>query len=67
LNVNPADSALDRFLKQLDDSRLAKEDYFCRPPRAETEGHWLRKNRTETAAHWNLLTVLKPEHLQYAR
>jgi transcriptional regulator with XRE-family HTH domain len=67
LNVTPKGSALDHFLKQLDDSRLAKEDYFYRPPRTESEGHWLRKNRTEDATHWNLLTDLKPEHLQYAR
>jgi hypothetical protein len=67
LNVTPEASALDHFLKQLDDSRLAKEDYFYRPPRTESEGQWLRKNRSEDAAHWNLLTDLKPEHLQYAR
>ena len=50
----------------LDDSRLAKEDSFYRPPRTEGEREWLRKNRTEDAAHWNLLTDMRPEHLQYA-
>src|SRR5208283_670999 len=50
----------------LDDSRLAKEDSFYRPPRTEREREWLRQNRTEDAAHWNLLTDMRPEHLQYA-
>jgi transcriptional regulator with XRE-family HTH domain len=50
----------------LDDSRLAKEDVFYRPPRTESEREWLRKNRTEDAVRWNLLTDMRPEHLQYA-
>lgn len=50
----------------LDDSRLAKEDSFYRPPRTESEREWLRKNRTEDAMHWNLLTDMRPQHLQYA-
>jgi hypothetical protein len=50
----------------LDDSRLAKENSFYRPPRTESEKEWLRKNRTEDAAHWNLLTDMRPEHLSYA-
>ena len=50
----------------LDDSRLVKEDNFYRPPRTEGEKEWLRTNRTEYAAHWNLLTDMRPEHLQYA-
>jgi hypothetical protein len=50
----------------LDDSRLAKEDNFYRAPRTEGEREWLRKNRTEDAVHWNLLTDMRPEHLQYA-
>jgi transcriptional regulator with XRE-family HTH domain len=50
----------------LDDSRLAKEDSFYRPARTESEKDWLRKNRTEDAVHWNLLTDMRPEHLQYA-
>ncbi len=50
----------------LDDSRLAKEDAFYRPSRTASERDWLRKNRTEDASHWNLLTDMRPEHLQYA-
>jgi hypothetical protein len=50
----------------LDESRLAKEGAFYRPTHTESEWEWLRKNRTEDAMHWNLLTDMRPEHLQYA-
>ena len=50
----------------LDDSRLAKEDSFYRPPRTENERDWLRTNRTEDAVHWNLLTDMRSQHLKYA-
>ena len=49
----------------LDSSRLAKEDVFYRPPRAEGEREWLLQNRPEEARHWNLLTDLRPAHLPY--
>jgi hypothetical protein len=49
----------------LDESRLAKEDAFYRPPRTEGEREWLLQNRSEEARHWNLLTDLRPTHLQY--
>jgi transcriptional regulator with XRE-family HTH domain len=51
----------------LDDSRLAKEDSFYRPPRSERERQWLKENRTTDASHWNLLTDMRPEHLKYAQ
>jgi transcriptional regulator with XRE-family HTH domain len=51
----------------LDDSRLAREDAFFRPPKTEGERQWLAQNRSTEAAHWNLLTDLRSEHLQYAR
>lgn len=51
----------------LDDSRLAKEDSFYRPPRTKTEREWLRQNRSADAAHWNLLTDVRPEQLKYVR
>jgi|SRR5271170_256511 len=57
---------LSKLENLLDDSRLAKEDAFYRPPRTEAEKEWLRNNRTEHAAHWNLLSDMRPEHLQYA-
>ena len=49
----------------LDESRLAKEGVFYRPPRTEGEREWLLQNRPEEARHWNLLTDLRPAHLQY--
>src|SRR6266851_4528885 len=66
LNVTAKATALGHLQLLLDDSRLAKEDYFYRPPRTESESRWLRKNRTDDAVHWNLLTDMKPEHFQYA-
>lgn len=50
----------------LEESRLAREDAFYRPPRTNGEREWLLQNRTQEATHWNLLTDLRPEHLQYA-
>ena len=50
----------------LDRSRLAREDYFYRPPRNDRERQWLAQNRPEAAQHWNLLSDLRAEHLQYA-
>jgi len=51
----------------LEESRLAKEDSFCRPPKTPRERKWLLENRPEEAKHWNLMADLRPEHLQYAR
>ena len=50
----------------LDRSRLAREDFFYRPPRNAMEREWLLSNRPESAKQWNLLSDLRPEHLQYA-
>lgn len=50
----------------LDRSRLAREDSFPRPPRNDAEREWLMQNRPDEARHWNLLSDLRPEHLQYA-
>ena len=49
----------------LESSRLAREDYFYRAPRNDRERQWLSQNRPEAARHWNLLSDLRPEHLQY--
>lgn len=62
---NPRLFELSQLEKTLDESRLVKEDFLPRPPRTETEKEWLRNNRTADAAHWNLLTRMRPEHLQY--
>jgi hypothetical protein len=58
--------ALAQLESWLDRSRLAREDYFYRPPRNDRERQWLAQHRPEAAQHWNLLSDLRPEHLQYA-
>jgi transcriptional regulator with XRE-family HTH domain len=67
LNASSKTDELRRFETLLDESRLAKEDYFYRPPRTESETQWLRTNRSEDAVHWNLLSDMKPEHVPYAQ
>jgi transcriptional regulator with XRE-family HTH domain len=66
---NPQNEQRTRALRDLeatlDESRLAKEDVFYRPPRTEGEREWLLLNRPEEARHWNLLTDLRPSHLQH--
>jgi len=62
----PRSAELTELESLLDESRLVKEDAFYRPPRTDSEREWLRKNRTEDAVHWNMLTDMRPEHLQYA-
>jgi transcriptional regulator with XRE-family HTH domain len=58
---------LKQLENMLDEGRLAKEDFFYRPPRTEGERAWLKRNRTHDAEHWNLLTDMRAEKLQYAR
>jgi transcriptional regulator with XRE-family HTH domain len=60
-------TTLEKLGQMLEESRLAKEDSFYRPPRTETERQWLKQNRTEDAVHWNLLADMRPEQLKYAR
>jgi transcriptional regulator with XRE-family HTH domain len=57
--------ALANLESLLESSRLAREDYFYRAPRNDRERQWLLENRPEAARHWNLLSDLRPEHLQY--
>lgn len=57
--------ALSNLMGTLDRSRLAREDSFPRPPHNDAEREWLMHNRPQEAAHWNLLSDLRPEHLQY--
>ena len=59
-------SVLSNLELVLEGSRLAHEDAFYRPPRNDAEREWLLQNRPAEAVHWNLLTDLRPEHLQYA-
>ena len=55
---------LDGLEQALVDSKLAKEDSFCRVLN-DAEVRWLRDNRSDQAAQWNLLSDLRPEQLRY--
>lgn len=57
---------LSKLEAALDRSRLVREDSFPRAPRNDSEREWLKQCRSEEARHWNLLSDLRPEHLQYA-
>jgi hypothetical protein len=63
------DNARIRNLRQcldiLEESRLGREDTFCRESMTDAEKAWLRENRSATAAHWNLLTDIKGKDLPY--
>jgi transcriptional regulator with XRE-family HTH domain len=59
-------NALSELEATLDLSRLAREDFLPRLPRSVAERNWLTQYRSEEARHWNLLSDLRPEHLQYA-
>ena len=48
----------------LTESKLAKEDTFCRELN-EPERRWLRENRSEEARQWNLLSDLRSDQLRY--
>jgi transcriptional regulator with XRE-family HTH domain len=55
---------LQRPERELADSKLAKEDSFCREL-SEPERNWLRQHRSEQAREWNLLSDLRPDALRY--
>lgn len=48
----------------LADSKLEKEDSFCKELN-EPERRWLRENRSGEARQWNLLSDLRPDALRY--
>ncbi|HVV44475.1 MAG TPA: helix-turn-helix transcriptional regulator [Bryobacteraceae bacterium] len=54
------------WVRELEESRLAREDTLCRESMPAAERAWLRKHRPAAAAHWNLLTSLTPGQLPYA-
>jgi transcriptional regulator with XRE-family HTH domain len=64
---NTRSKELGKLEEMLEQSRLAKEGFFYRPPMTEREREWLSKNRTADAVHWNLLADMRPEQLSYAR
>lgn len=49
----------------LSDSKLAKEDSFCKLL-SEPERRWLRENSSDEAKQWNLLSDLRPDMVRYA-
>ena len=59
-----ASSALEEPERELFESKLAKEDSFCRQLN-ETERRWLLSHRSEEARQWNLLSDLRPDDLRY--
>jgi transcriptional regulator with XRE-family HTH domain len=56
--------ALQEPERKLVDSKLVKEDSFCREL-SEPERRWLREHRSEQAREWNLLSDLRPDALRY--
>jgi hypothetical protein len=56
---------LRELVRQLEPSRLAREDTLCHDSMTETERRWLRERRSQQAEHWNLLTDLRRGHLPY--
>ena len=52
--------------RQLEHSRLVREDTLCRDSMTQAERRGLRERRPDLAQHWNLLTSLVPGHLSYA-
>ncbi len=55
---------LQKAEQELADSKLAKEDSFCREL-SGPERRWLQEHRSEQAQQWNLLSDLRPETLRY--
>lgn len=56
---------LQEYVAILDRSRMVREDTLCRESMTNTEKNWLKESRSEDALHWNLLTDMRPEHLQH--
>lgn len=52
--------------RELERSRLAREDTLCRDSLSPAERRWLAEHRSEDARHWNLLTDWTAEALRYA-
>ena len=65
-NDRAREEKLRQRVQRMENSRLAREDTFCRDSLTEAERAWLREHRSASAAHWNLLTDLTAEHLRGA-
>ena len=57
-------NALQRPEQTLAESKLVKEDSFCKELN-EPERRWLREHSSEEARQWNLLNDLRPGALRY--
>jgi transcriptional regulator with XRE-family HTH domain len=55
---------LEPLEQMLADSKLEKEDSFCKELN-ETERRWLSENSSEEARQWHLLSDLRPDDLRY--
>ena len=58
--------ALAELESALAESRLTREDTFCKESMSEAERRWLKDVRSPEAHYWNLLTDWRPEALRYA-
>jgi transcriptional regulator with XRE-family HTH domain len=59
-------AALTHLEAQLERSRLAREEPFCRASMPEAELRWLADHRSADARRWNLLTDWTADALRYA-
>ena len=57
--------ALVQLEEELFRSRLAEPDTFCLRHLTQQQRQWMETARSEAARQWNLLTTLRPGHLQY--
>jgi transcriptional regulator with XRE-family HTH domain len=57
-------NALQAPEEMLVDSKLQKEDSFCKEL-SESERRWLREHSSDEAKRWNLLSDLRPDALRY--
>ena len=64
--LTSARATLETVTGQLELSRLAREDTFCRESMPRPERRWLASSRSDLAQHWNLLTGLTVEQLTHA-
>lgn len=53
--------------RQLERSRLVRQDTFCNEHMTQAERKWLQTAASPQAQHWNLLSDLCPEHLTHVR
>jgi hypothetical protein len=51
--------------RELERSRLAREDTLCRAGLPEPERRWLAEHRSQAARHWNLLTDWTADAVRY--